>query len=62
VSNVKIITMYFPFSFDEPESISTEIKIYVDGELVEVYESNKILEGEELEKIENQKREHYEKS
>tara|TARA_R100000664_G_C2759758_1_gene149878 strand:+ start:10300 stop:10464 length:165 start_codon:yes stop_codon:yes gene_type:complete len=54
--------MYFPFSFDEPESISTEIKIYVDGELVEVYESNKILEGEELEKIENQKREHYEKS
>jgi hypothetical protein len=54
--------MYFPFSFDEPQNISTEMKIYVDGELVEVYESNKILEGEELEKIENQKKEHYGKS
>ena len=54
--------MYYPFSFDEPENISTEMKIYVDDKLVEVYESPKILEGEDLEEIQNQKREHYGKS
>ena len=59
MKKVRFITMYFPFSFDEPENISTEMKIYVDGKLVEVYESPKILEGEELEELENQKREHY---
>jgi hypothetical protein len=59
MKKVRFITMYFPFSFDEPENISTEMKIYVDDKLVEVYESPKILEGEELEELENQKREHY---
>jgi len=59
MKKVRFITMYYPFSFDEPENISTEMKIYVDGKLVEVYESPKILEGEELEELENQKREHY---
>ena len=59
MKKVRFITMYFPFSFDEPENISTEMKIYVDDKLVEVYESPKILEGEDLEEIQNQKREHY---
>ena len=59
MKKVRFITMYYPFSFDEPENISTEMKIYVDGKLVEVYESPKILEGEDLEELENQKREHY---
>ena len=59
MKKIRFVTMYYPFSFDEPEKISTEMKIYVDGKLVEVYESPKILEGEELEALENQKREHY---
>ena len=59
MKKIRFITMYFPFSFDEPENISTEMKIYGDDKLVEVYESPKILEGEELEEIQNQKREHY---
>tara|TARA_Y100001938_G_C7902652_1_gene335489 strand:+ start:296 stop:481 length:186 start_codon:yes stop_codon:yes gene_type:complete len=61
MKKIRFITMYYPFSFDEPENISTEMKIYVDDKLVEVYESPKILEGEDLEEIQNQKREHYEK-
>tara|TARA_R100000655_G_scaffold1110_2_gene4439 strand:+ start:4539 stop:4724 length:186 start_codon:yes stop_codon:yes gene_type:complete len=59
MKKIRFITMYYPFSFDEPENISTEMKIYVDGKLVEVYESPKILEGEDLEEIQNQKRKHY---
>tara|TARA_R100000353_G_scaffold138976_1_gene98909 strand:- start:531 stop:716 length:186 start_codon:yes stop_codon:yes gene_type:complete len=59
MKKIRFITMYYPFSFDEPENISTEMKIYVDDKLVEVYESPKILEGEDLEEIQNQKREHY---
>ena len=59
MKKIRFVTMYFPFSFDEPEKISSQVKIYVDDKLVEVYESPKILEGEELEALENQKREHY---
>ena len=59
MKKIRFVTMYYPFSFDEPENISTEVKIYVDDKLVEVYESPHILEGEELEALENQKREHY---
>ena len=59
MKKIRFVTMYFPFSFDEPEKISSQVKIYVDDKLVEVYESPKILEGEELEELENQKREHY---
>jgi len=59
MKKIRFVTMYYPFSFDEPENISTEVKIYVDDKLVEVYESPHILEGEELEELENQKREHY---
>jgi len=59
MKKIRFVTMYYPFSFDEPEKISTEMKIYVDDKLVEVYESPDILEGEELEALENQKREHY---
>lgn len=59
MKKIRFVTMYYPFSFDEPENISTEVKIYVDDKLVEVYESPKILEGKELEELENQKREHY---
>ena len=59
MKKIRFVTMYYPFSFDEPEKISTEMKIYVDDKRVEVYESPDILEGEELEALENQKREHY---
>ena len=59
MKKIRFVTMYFPFSFDEPEKISSQVKIYVDDKLVEVYESPKILEGKELEELENQKREHY---
>ena len=59
MKKIRFVTMYYPFSFDEPENISTEVKIYVDDKLVEVYESPHILEGEELEELEKQKREHY---
>tara|TARA_R110002051_G_C8543833_1_gene471600 strand:+ start:132 stop:317 length:186 start_codon:yes stop_codon:yes gene_type:complete len=59
MKKIRFVTMYFPFSFDEPEKISSQVKIYVDDKLVEVYESPKILEGKELEALENQKREHY---
>ena len=59
MKKIRFVTMYYPFSFDEPENISSQVKIYVDDKLVEVYESPHILEGEELEELENQKREHY---
>ena len=59
MKKIRFVTMYYPFSFDEPEKISSQVKIYVDDKLVEVYESPKILEGKELEELENQKREHY---
>ena len=59
MKKIRFVTMYFPFSFDEPAEICTEMKIYVDNKLVEVYETPKILEGKELEELENQKREHY---
>ena len=59
MKKIRFVTMYYPFSFDEPENISSQVKIYVDDKLVEVYESPKILEDKELEALENQKREHY---
>ena len=28
-------TFYYPFSFDEPESIKTRIEVFKDGECIE---------------------------
>ena len=59
MKKIRFVTMYYPFSFDEPGMICTEVRIYVDNRLVEVYESASILDGEDLEKLKKEKTEHY---
>jgi len=55
MKTIRYITYYYPFSFDEPGQICTEVRIYVNDIMVEVWESNDILDGDELEKLKKQK-------
>ena len=52
---------YYPFSYEDYGTICTEVRIYLGGSLVETWQSNNIVEDEELELLKKQKREQYEK-
>lgn len=59
MKTIRFMVMYLPFQFDEPGVISTEVKIFVDEKWVETWESNDIIDGEQLDKLKKEKREHY---
>tara|TARA_R100000005_G_C5000387_1_gene207255 strand:- start:660 stop:848 length:189 start_codon:yes stop_codon:yes gene_type:complete len=56
---VRFLVYYYPFSFDEPGQICTEMKIYVNDVLKETWQSNKVLDGEEIEQLKDKKRKEY---
>jgi len=56
---VTFIVYYSPFSYEEYGRICTSVIIYLDGEQVETWQSNNIVEDEELEILKKQKREQY---
>tara|TARA_R110002020_G_scaffold230332_1_gene441199 strand:+ start:373 stop:555 length:183 start_codon:yes stop_codon:yes gene_type:complete len=53
-------TYYYPFSFDEPESIKTRIEIHKDGKHIETEDFTYILEEKELDAYKQFKREYHE--
>ena len=55
-------TFYYPFSFDEPESIKTRIEVFKDGECIETEDFTYIVEEDELEGFKQFKREYHENS
>ena len=50
---------YYPFSYEDYGTICTEVRIYLGGSLVEVWQSNKLLEDEEMEELKKQKAREY---
>ncbi len=59
MKTIRYLTYYYPFSFDEAGKICTEVRIYVNDALVETWESNNIVDGDELEEVKKQKAKEY---
>jgi hypothetical protein len=56
---IRFLVYYYPFSFDEPHEICTEMRIYINDVLKETWQSNKVVEGEEIEQLKEEKRKEY---
>ena len=51
---------YYPFSFDEPDEVKCQVKVYKDGATIDVLEFKEILDEKKIEDLKIEYRLKYE--